>query len=277
MLHADFLAVADKCAFVEALDAFETTQLIKALRFAPYATTEAKVATLEPVALVGLGRFPTNRFVLATGLAALLDCGQVTTVMRTLAEQRNLVSDSMHLLCVLAKALHMRGSRRSRDFAFRLAESMKSRQLTAVELGWLHERLDDPHHLVPCFFEPWPQGLQALERPRVFEGVLPVPGLANFTVRMVASKTQIERFANRLKNCLNSMTDRILNDHTRIIGVERDGHPFEAIEVNPRGGLVRQWRGEGNREADPATRGALQRFLLDIGAIRQRRPGGALW
>jgi len=277
VLLDDFAAATDKRAFVEARNAFETTQLIKALRFAPYATTEAKVATLEPVALVGLGRFPTNRFVLATGLAALLDCGQVTTVMRTLAEQRNLVSDSMHLLCVLAKALHMRGSRRSRDFAFRLAESMKSRQLTAVELGWLHERLDDPHHLVPCFFEPWPQGLQALERPRVFEGVVPVPGLANFTVRMVASKTQIERFANRLINCLNSMTDRILSDHTRIIGVERDGHPYEAIEVNPRGGTIRQWKGLRNREADPTTRPAIERFLLETGAILQRRPGGAAW
>jgi len=273
----DFYAAPDKRTFVEALNAFETTQLIKALRYAPYASIEAKVATLEPVALAGLRRFPTNRFVLATGLAALLDCGQVTTVMRTLAEQRNLVSDSMYLMCVFGKALHMRGSRRSRDVAFRLAEFMKSRQLTAVELGWLHERLDDPHHLVPGFFEPWPQGLQALERPRVFEGVLPVPGLANFTVRIVASKTQIERFANRLRNCLNSMTDRILNDATRIIGVERDGHPYEAVEVNPRGGLIRQWKGERNREADPATRGIIERFLLEIGAVRQRRRGGATW
>ena len=86
MLHADFLAVSNKRVFVEALNAFELTQLIKALRFARYATTEAKAATLEPVALTGLRRFPANRFILATGLAALLDCGQITTVLRTLAE-----------------------------------------------------------------------------------------------------------------------------------------------------------------------------------------------
>jgi hypothetical protein len=94
---------------------------------------------------------------------------------------------------------------------------------------------------------------------------------------MIASKTQIERFANRLHNCLNSMTDRILSDHTRMIGIERDGHPCEAIEVNPRGGVIRQWKGERNREADPTTRGVIERFLLELGAVRHRRQGGATW
>lgn len=277
MVLRDFLVANDKTAFVECLDAFEATQLIKALRYAPYATTEAKIASLEPVALVGLRRFPTNPYVLATGLAALLDCGRVTTAIRILSEQRNLVSDSMHLMCVFGKALHMRGSRNSRDVAFRLAESMKTRPLSGTELAWLYDRLNDPFNQVPGFFEPWPQGPQALERPERFDGVLQVPNLPGYSVRMVASKTQIERFANRLRNCLNSMTDRILSDHTRIIGIERDGHPYEAIEVNPRGGIIRQWKGERNREADPATRGALQQFLLDIGAIHLRRQGGAAW
>jgi hypothetical protein len=277
VVEGDFRAAADKRAFVEALNVFEMTQLIKALRYASYASTEVKAATLEPVALAGLRRFPTNPYILATGLAALLDCGQITTVIRMLSEQRNLVSDSMHLMCVLGKALHMRGSRNSRDVAFRLAEFMKTRPLSANEMAWLQERLDDPHHQIPGFFEPWPQGLQALERPERFDGVLQVPNLPGYSVRMVASKTQIERFANRLRNCLNSMTDRVLADQTRIIGIERDGHPYEAIEVNPRGGLIRQWKGERNREADPATRGALQQFLLDLGAIRLRRQGGAAW
>lgn len=277
MLLTDFFSTVDKTAFVESLDAFEATQLIKALRYAPYASTEVKVATLEPVALAGLRRFPINPFILATGLAALLDCGQVTNVMGTLAAQRNLVAGSMHLMCVLARALHMRGSRNSRDVTFRLAEFMKTRQLTAIELAWLHGRLDDPHFQIPGFFEPWPQGSQALEHPERFNGVLQVPNLPGFSVRIVASKTQIERFANRLRNCLNSMTDRVISDHTRIIGVERDGHPYEAIEVNPRGGMIRQWKGEANREADPATRGAIQQFLLDIGAIRLRRQGGSAW
>ena len=277
MLEGDFRAAADKRAFVEALNAFETTQLIKALRFASYVSTEAKVATLEPVALAGLRRFPTNPYILATGLAALLDCGQITTVIRTLAEQRNLVAASMHLMCVLGRALHMRRSRNSRDVAFRLSEFMKTRSLTVIELAWLHERLDDPFMRVPGYHEPWPQGQQALERPERFEGVLQVPNLPGFSVRMVASKTQIERFANRLRNCLNSMTDRILSDHSRVIGIERDGHPYEAIEVNPRGGMIHQWKGEGNRDPDPTTRGIIQRFLLDLGAVRQRRPGGAAW
>jgi len=51
MLLDDFAAATDKRTFVETLNAFEMTQLIKALRNAPYASTEAKVATLEPVAL----------------------------------------------------------------------------------------------------------------------------------------------------------------------------------------------------------------------------------
>jgi hypothetical protein len=273
----DFVAAADTAAFVERLDAREMTLLIKALRFAPYATTEVKVATLEPVALAGLRRFPTNPYVLATGLAALLDCGQTTTVIGTLSEQRNLVAASMHLMCVLGRALHMRGSRNSRDVAFRLAEFMKTRSLSADELAWLHERLNDPHNHMPAFFEPWPQGPQALERPARFKGVLQVPNLPGYSVRMLESKTQIERFANRLKNCLNSMTDRILSDQTRIVGIERDNHPYEAIEVNPRGGLIRQWKGERNREADQATRGAIEQFLLELGAIRHRRQGGAAW
>jgi hypothetical protein len=154
---------------------------------------------------------------------------------------------------------------------------MKTRPLAGSEVAWLHERLDDPHNQVPGFFEPWPQGPQALERPERFEGVLQVPNLPGYSVRLVASKTQIERFANRLHNCLNSLTERILSDHTRIIGIERDGHPFEALEVNPRGGSIRQWKGERNRDADPTTRGAIERFLLDIGAIRARRQGGAAW
>ena len=179
------------------------TMLIKALRYASYASTEAKAATLEPVALAGLRRFPTNPYVLATGLAALLDCGQTTTVMRTLSEQRNIVAASMYLIRVLGRALHMRGNRNSRDVAFQLAEFMKTRPLAGSEVAWLHERLDDPHNQVPDFFEPWPQGPQALERPERFEGVLQVPNLLGYSVRMVASKTQIERFANRLRNCLN--------------------------------------------------------------------------
>jgi hypothetical protein len=178
---------------------------------------------------------------------------------------------------VFGRALGMRGSRNSRDVAFRLAESLKTRPLTGAEVGWLNDRLDDPHNHIPAFFEPWPQGLEALERPARFEGVLQVPNLPGYSVRMVASRTQIERYATRLRNCLNTMTNRLLNDDTRIVGVERDGHPFEAIEINPRGGVIRQWKGLRNREADPATRGAIEKFLLEMGAIRHRRQGGATW
>jgi hypothetical protein len=227
--------------------------------------------------MVGLDRFPNNPYILASALAANLDIGQVTLVMGRLSRCRQILADSPYLMNVLGRALGMRGSRNSRDVAFRLAEFMKTRPLAGSEVAWLHERLDDPHNQVPRFFEPWPQGPQALERPARFEGVLQVPNLPGYSVRLVASKTQIERFANRLHNCLNSLTDRILSDHTRIIGIERDGHPYEALEVNPRGGSIRQWKGERNCEADPTTRGAIERFLLEIGAIRARRQGGAAW
>jgi hypothetical protein len=277
MIAAEFLNVLDRRAWLENLVAWEFSKFLADLRRHHFASLESRVAALELAATVGLERFPNNRFVLAPALGALLDCGLVTAVMARLGAVREVLADSSYLMAVFARALGMRGSRNSRDVAFRLAEFMKTRPLAGSEVAWLHERLDDPHNQVPDFFEPWPQGPQALERPERFEGVLQVPNLLGYSVRMVASKTQIERFANRLRNCLNSMTDRVLADQTRIIGIERDGHPYEAIEVNPRGGLVRQWKGERNREADPATRGAIERFLLGIGAIRARRQGGAAW
>lgn len=273
----EFLAAIDRRNWLARLEGWEMSKFLAELRRHEFRTVEERVEATELAALTALERFPTNHYVLAPALAALLDCGHVTAVMNRFAAVRQELSSSEYLMAVFGRALHMRGSRNSRDVAFRLVEFMKSRPLSANELAWLHERLDDPHQQVPGFFEPWPQGPQALERPERFDGVLQVPNLPGFSVRMVASKTQIERFANRLRNCLNSMTDRILSDHTRIIGIERDGHPYEAIEVNPRGGIIRQWKGESNREADPATRGALQQFLLDIGAIHLRRQGGAAW
>jgi hypothetical protein len=238
---------------------------------------ESRNVALEFAATVGLERFPLNRYVLASALGGLLDCGLVTAVMARLAAVREVLADSSYLMAVFGRALNLRGSRNSRDVARRLSEEMKTRALSVAELVWLHERLDDPHNHIPAFLEPWPQGPQALERPARFKGVLQVPNLPGYSVRMLESKTQIERFANRLKNCLNSMTDRILSDQTRIVGIERDNHPYEAIEVNPRGGLIRQWKGERNREADQATRGAIEQFLLELGAIRHRRQGGAAW
>lgn len=274
---ADFLNAHDCRAWLENLEAWEFSKFLANLRRHQFVTVDSRVAALELAATIGIERFPNNKYVLAPALASLLDCGHVTTVMARFAAAREVLGDSEYLMAVFGRALHARGSRNSRDVAFRLAESMKTRPLSAGEMAWLQERLVDPHNQIPGFFEPWPQGPQALERPERFDGVVQVPNLPNYSVRMVASKTQIERFANRLRNCLNSMTDRILADRTRIIGVERDGHPHEAVEVNPRGGLIRQWKGERNREADPTTRPTIERFLLEIGAILQRRPGDAAW
>jgi hypothetical protein len=277
MIVSDFLLAPDRRAWLDKLEAWEFSRFLADLRRHHFASLASRVAALEFAATVGLERFPDNRYVLAPALGALLDCGLVTAVMARLAMAREVLADSEYLMAVFGRALNMRGRRNSRDFAFRLVEYMKTRPLAANELAWLHERLDDPQNRIPGFFEPWPQGLDALERPERFDGVLQVPSLPNFSVRMVASKTQIERFATWLRNCLNSMTDRILSDQTRIIGIERDGHPYEAVEVNPRGGTIRQWKGLRNREADPATRGTIEKFLLEIGAIRVRRQRGAGW
>jgi hypothetical protein len=273
----DFLLAPDRRAWLEKLEAWEFSKFLADLRRHHFASLESRVAALELAATVGLERFPLNRYVLAPALGALLDCGLVTAVMARLAMAREVLADSKYLMAVFGRALGMRGRRNSRDVAFRFAEDMKTRALSGAELGWLHERLDDPHNQIPGFFEPWPQGPQALERPERFEGVLQVPNLPGYSVRIVESRTQIERFASRLVNCLNSMRDRILSDQTRIIGIERDGHPYEVLEVNPRGGTIRQWKGLRNREADPATRGAIEQFLLTLGAIRHRRQGGAAW
>jgi hypothetical protein len=277
MTPLDFLNAPDRRARLGNLESWEFSRFLADLRRHEFATVESRNVALELAATVGLERYPDNRYVLASALAALLDCGEITRVIARFAAARHVLAASGYLMNVFGRALGMRGSRNSRDVAFRLAESLKTRPLTGAEVGWLNDRLDDPHNHVPGFFEPWPQGPQALERPERFEGVLQVPSLPNFSVRMIASKTQIERFANRLHNCLNSMTDRILSDQTRIIGIERDGHPYEAVEVNPRGGTIRQWKGLRNREADPATRGAIEQFLLTLGAVRHRRQRGAAW
>jgi hypothetical protein len=279
MTAAEFLGLAltERAACLQRLEAWQLSRLIAELRQHEFTSPADRVAVLEPAALIALQRFRTNAYVLSTSVAALLDCGQTTMALQVLGTNRALLAVSRYLMAVFARALGMRGRRNSRLVAFRLAESLKTRDLTQPEINWLHERLNDPAAHAPDFFEPWPQGTQALERPERFDGVLQVPNLPNYSVRMVSSKTQIERFANRLHNCLNTMTERILSDHTRVIGVERDGHPHEAIEVNPRGGLVRQWKGLRNREADTATQPLIEQFLLSIGAIRSRQLGGSWW
>jgi len=277
MTADEFLRSADQHAALASLSGFEFCKLLAELRRHQFATDEARLAATEPAALTALQRFPANEFVLAPALAALLDCAQPAIVVEHLSQVREILARSRFLMAVFGRVLRLRGSRNSREVAVRLVDEMKNRELTPTEVRWLYERLDDPFLRVPGYHEPWPQGPQALERPERIEGVVPVPNLPGYSVRLVASKTQIERFANRLHNCLNGLSDRILADHTRIIGIERDGHPYEAVEVNPRGGLIRQWKGLRNREADPTTRPTIERFLLEIGAIRQRRPGGAAW
>jgi hypothetical protein len=277
MTVAEFFASGDKPAFLAALNSFEMCKFLAELRRHPFEHETARAAALEPAALNALQRFGDNEYVMAPALAALLDLGQVSLVLRHLAARCDELAANRFLMSVFARALGLRGRRNSRLVAFRLAESLKMRTLTPAESQWMRDRLNDPTAGIPDFFEPWPQGEQALERPDRFDGVLQVPNLPNFTVRMVSSKTQIERFANRLHNCLNSMAERILSDQTRVIGVERDGHPYEAIEVNPRGGLVRQWKGLRNREADSATQPIIERFLLTLGAIRSRQLGGSWW
>lgn len=273
----DFFTRADKAAFLAALNAFDMCKFVAELRRYPFTSERERREELEPVALNALQRYGDSEYVMAPALAALLDIGLVTMVLRHLAARREILATNGFLMAVFGRALGLRRRWNSRTVAFGLAEALKTRNLNQRERMWLHDRLDDQTALVPDFLEPWPQGAQALERPETFDGVLQVPSLPSYSVRMLSSKTQIERFANRLENCLNSMLTAIQAEDTRVIGIERDGHPHEAIEVNPRGGLIRQWTGLRNREADAATRPQIEAFLLQIGAIRRRKPNGSRW
>jgi hypothetical protein len=155
-----------------------------------------------------------------------------------------------------------------------LAEQLKSgHALTPDEINWLNSRLGDAFLATPDVDEPWPQGQEALETPQRLDGVVPVPALPGVTVRQLESRNQIERFANHLRNCLSNMRAAIEADATRVIGIELDGTPVEAVEVNPRGGRIRQWKATHNTEPNPTTRPVIERFLLDLGVIRRRRPG----
>ena len=271
---ADFLGTPDRAAFVRALSAFAARSLVTDLRRWPFAHEAQRVAALETAATVALDEFPDNRFILATSCAALLDARQTTTVIAILRAKRDSVASSPYLMNVLARVLGIRGRRNSRAVAFRLAEQLKSgHALTPDELTWLDARLGDAFLAAPDVDEPWPQGQEALVTPQRLDGVVPVPALPGVTVRQLESRNQIERFANHLRNCLSNMRAAIEADATRVIGIERDGVPIEALEVNPRGGRLRQWKAAHNAEPNPLTRPVIESFLLELGVIRRRRPG----
>lgn len=270
----DYIATPDRAAFVRALSAFNARSLVTDLRRWPFADEAQRVAALEIAATVALAEHPENRFITATSCGALLDARQVTAVVDILRAKRASIAECSYLMNVLARTLGMRGRRNSRAVAFRLAEQLKSGQaLTSDQLMWLDSRLGDAFLAAPDFDEPWPQGQEALEPPQRLDGVVPVPALPGVTVRQLESRNQVERFANRLRNCLSNMRAAIEADATRVIGIELDGTPVEAVEINPRGGHIRQWKAVRNAEPNPATRPVIERFLLDLGVIRRRRPG----
>lgn len=264
-----FLASGDRLEFLRNLRTFDLRCLITDLRRWPFPNATERTVALELAATFGLQEHSHNKHVVATACGALLDCNQVTFVVGALRVHCELVATSCHMLKVLGRTLGMRGRRNSCAEAFRLAEQVEGGQvLAAREVQWLHARLGDGFLGAPDPYEPWPQGPQALQRAERFEGILPVPDLAGYSVRMVSSKTQLERFA-QLKVCVNDdrMRPRILSGELHCIGIERDGHAHEVLVVYGRGGGLFDWRGFDNCAADATTRPLIERYLVQLGAM----------
>jgi hypothetical protein len=91
--------------------------------------------------------------------------------------------------------------------------------------------------------------------------------LKRVTIHAATSRQQIDRATNYLKNCLSQYWKKVKTGQTWIYVVERDGMPFEAIEVHPTSRKVLQWKGIKNCAPDPTAKAALTRELITAGVL----------
>jgi hypothetical protein len=87
------------------------------------------------------------------------------------------------------------------------------------------------------------------------------------SIRAITSRQQIDRATNYLKNCLSQYWKKVKSGETWIYVVERDGKPFEAIEVHPTTRKVLQWKGVKNCAPDGKLKSALAKELVAAGVL----------
>jgi len=91
--------------------------------------------------------------------------------------------------------------------------------------------------------------------------------LQKVTVRAINSRQQIDRAANYLENCISQYWKKVKSGETWIFVVERDGKPYEAIEVHPTTRKVLQWKGIKNCAPDEKAKSTLAKELITAGVL----------
>ena len=219
---------------------------------------------VEATARHAVDAWPECRFTRSCAFAALMDVGQAQEIRGRLGRVFETNGVNNFDLRVAARAMRLTGSRNSATWMHALADHLEGggEPLGPEVVGSVVDRL----------FGRWmPAGaeldfmetdsalseaeLVALEQP------IDIPTLPGYRIRPIKSRGQCDRAANILKNCLSSYRFLVKSGAARVFTLEENGVPVEAIEVHPRTGRVKQWKGKGNVPAEPTRRRIVEEFL----------------
>lgn len=264
MITADeFLFDPDRTSTLMGLKRYAATILCAEIRRHDRRATGWAEA-LEAVARWVLEHWVDEHHARATALAGLLDVGGADGQVRNhLLVQLEAGTFSAADLRVAARLMGERGHRASNAWLHTLADEVErnpqglTRETVTTIIDRLHGRWlpegDPREHLT---METMLADLTDLEQP------VEVPGVPGLRLRPLRSRQQLDRFSNHLKNCASSYLALVKSGATRLLGLELDGTPVELIEVHPRTGIIKQWKGYRNGAPDPARRRLVESFLV---------------
>jgi hypothetical protein len=266
----------DPASVLSRMNKYDATQLIRQLREARKPLVNgshdnrrragAYLRAAHRIAEVLHARNSDDIVVTTCFAAVIKDTGELRRAGELLAAR--LRGDcNNYYLNVVGSVLWHSGLRTSAQFAFDLAEQYAAAggfAFTNETLETLRARLRGTWLPDNAFFRLSEDGKHPLLTDKELEKLetpIPIPGLAGYTLRPLKSKRQLARTANQLRNCLNSYLTQIVNGTTLIFGVERNGTPVEAIEVNPATRKVVQWKGQSNAAPSSQTKPFIERVL----------------
>lgn len=263
MTAEEFLFDPDRTTLLMGLKRYDATMLCAEIRRYDRLTA-GWAETLEAVARWILERWSDERYARAAALAGLLDVRAGDGEVRNhLLAQLEAGTYSAADLRVAARLMGERGHRASNAWLHTLADEVErnpqglTRETVTTIIDRLHGRWlpeGDPYeHLT---VETMLADLTDLEQP------VEVPGAPGLRLRPLRSRQQLDRFSNHLKNCASSYLALVKSGATRLLGLELDGTPVELIEVHPRTGIIKQWKGYRNGAPDPTRRRLVEPFLV---------------
>lgn len=264
------LAAVDHADAISAFDRFEATMTIAELRRHD-AREPHRNTLLEAAARSVLERWPLHAHARAAALGALLDVGHLDVVAARIVARLQAGDVSVADLRVAARLLRLRGHRNSGVWLHEMADQLLEggAPLTFDTVETIVDRLlgrwlpaGDPLESAPIGEDSEPPILEKLESP------VEIPGIDGLRLRPIESRQQLDRFSNHLKNCASSYLPLVRSGATRLLGLEMDGTPVELIEVHPRTGHVKQWKGRQNVAADSARRRVVEPFLVERRLVR---------